>query len=44
MRHGAHQGAQKSIRTGIGLLSATALKSAEPASASHGSGRVHFGQ
>jgi hypothetical protein len=44
IRHGPHQGAQKSMSTGIGLFSTTALKSDVPVSASHGSGSPHFGQ
>src|SRR5207245_5611464 len=44
IRQGPHHGAQKSIRTGIGLFSTTELNSEVLLSVSHGSGSPHFGQ
>src|SRR2546428_14168668 len=44
IRHGPHQGAQKSMSTGIGLFSTTALKSDPPLSVSQGRAAPHFGQ
>jgi hypothetical protein len=44
MRHGPHQGAQKSARTGTGLPATPDWKSAAETSTSHGSGEPHFAQ
>src|SRR5205807_9565925 len=44
IRHGPHQGAQKSTSTGSGESSTTPLKSASPASVSQGSASLHLPQ
>src|SRR5690349_3415850 len=44
MRHGPHQGAQKSTSTGVGDRSTTCVKLSSPASTIHGNGRWHAAQ
>jgi hypothetical protein len=44
MRHGPHQGAQKSASTGTGLASTLDAKSDVETSTGHGRGEPHFAQ